>query len=60
MSEGTSSQAMNDQPKQVYEAPRVAESATFERLVLACGHRPTDLLDPGCNPLLGMGGVSSS
>jgi hypothetical protein len=38
-------------PRRPYQPPRVEESATFEHLVLACGH--TSSLSLPCNPKKG-------
>jgi hypothetical protein len=38
-------------PRRPYEAPKVAESADFEHLVLTCGHTSTVVLS--CNPKKG-------
>lgn len=38
-------------PRRPYQPPRVEESASFEHLVLACGH--TSTLTLSCNPKKG-------
>lgn len=38
-------------PRRPYQPPRVEESASFEHLVLACGHTSTFTLS--CNPKKG-------
>jgi hypothetical protein len=38
-------------PRRPYEAPKIAESANFEHLVLTCGHTSTIVLS--CNPKKG-------
>lgn len=38
-------------PRRPYQRPRVEESASFEQLVLACGH--TSPLTTACNPFKG-------
>jgi hypothetical protein len=44
--------------RRAYEAPKVAESADFEHLVLTCGHTSTIVLS--CNPKKMVGGVVGS
>ena len=49
MANDTKNKESTSAPRRPYEAPKVAESADFEHLVLTCGHTNTGI--PSCNPV---------
>ena len=56
----TNSDSPEEKPRRAYEAPRIEESGTFERLVLACGHIGAGQPGGGgpCDPMEG-GSINS-